>query len=149
MGYISLRELASTDCQYSSCLRARSINLSSYFYIKLHSHVVLGDLHIAGMLRNRSLTLHIADSSWRFFAQQLKYRGSWYSCKVPEVNRFAATSKTCCRCDWVADVLPLSQRVFACAECGWEADRDTHAAANCACWADVTNTVATKQEERR
>ena len=32
--------------------------------LKRHSHVVLEDLHIAGMLRNRRLARHIADSSW-------------------------------------------------------------------------------------
>ena len=128
-------------------IRRAHVHGLSTLVAQTQSHVVLEDLHIAGMLRNRRLARHIADSSWGMFAQQLKYKGGWYGCKVSEVNRFAATSKTCCRCNWVADVLPLSQRVFACAECGWEADRDTNAAANCARWADVTNTVATKQEE--
>ena len=114
---------------------------------KTHSHVVLEDLHIAGMLTNHRLARHIADSSWGLFARQLRYKGDWYACRIDEVNRFAPTSKVCCRCDWQATEMPLHLRQFTCGQCGWTADRDTNAAANCARWAETCNKVASKQEE--
>lgn len=111
-----------------------------------HVHVSLEDLHIAGMLRNHSLARHIADSCWGLFAQQMRYKGPWYRCAISSVDRFAPTSKTCCRCDWVAGQMPLQVRTFSCASCGWQADRDANAAANCARWAQASH-VASKRDE--
>ncbi len=114
---------------------------------KTHSHIALEDLHIAGMMKNHCLARSIADSAWGMFSQQIGYKAAWYGCRVSTVDRFFPTTKTCCRCFVVALHVPLSQRRFTCASCGYEADRDANAAANCARWAENQDTVAVKHTE--
>ena len=127
-------------------IRRAHVHALTHRVAKTHRHVVLEDLHIAGMMRNRSLARHIADSCWGQFARQLQYKGPWYGCQVSAVDRWAPTSKTCCRCDWVAPSMPLQVRTFGCVACGWTADRDANAAANCARWVSKSQ-LASKREE--
>lgn len=142
------RRLAALHDRVANIRRAQLHGLSS-FVAKTHAHVALEDLHIAGMMRNHSLARGIADASWGMFARQVRYKGDWYGCQVLSVNRFAPTSKTCCRCDWVAPSMPLGVRTFLCKQCGWEADRDVNAAANIARWAAVPESVHRQQRGRK
>jgi putative transposase len=114
---------------------------------KTHSCVALENLNIAGMLRCHSLARSIADSCWGEFSRQLQYKGQWYRCPIYLVDRFAPTSKACCRCGEVIASLSLADRVFVCPSCGWQADRDTNAAANCAIFVQTQSMVAGKQPE--
>ena len=114
---------------------------------KTHGHVALEDLHIAGMMQNHHLAKSIADSAWNMFAQKLAYKAGWYGCRVSTVDRFWPSTKTCCRCLAVTPHVPLSQRRFNCAACGYEADRETNAAANCARWSENLDRVAVKHTE--
>ena len=142
---VARRRLGRLHYRFANTRRAHMHALTSHI-AKTHVHVSLEDLHTAGMLRNHNLARSIADSCWGLFAQQMRYKGPWYRCQISTVDRFAPTSKTCCRCDWVADKMPLKVRTFVCAACGWQADRDVNAAANCARWAHVSH-VASKQDE--
>jgi putative transposase len=114
---------------------------------KTHSHVALEDLHIAGMLRNHRLAKSIADSAWGAFEEKLTYKGKWYGCEVSTVDRYFASSKTCCKCHHVVLQMPLCERQFVCDNCNYIADRDTNAAGNCAGW--VESNVAVKHTETK
>ena len=46
-----------------------------------------------------------------------------------EVSRWYASSQECCRC-LAKTKHPLSARTFVCGKCGYQADRDIHAARN-------------------
>ena len=140
------QRLARLHARLAQIRRNHTHKLSSYV-AKTHRHVALEDLHIAGMLGCHSLARSIADSSWGLFASQLRYKGEWYGCVVDLVDRFAPTSKRCCRCGEVVAHLGLNERVFSCAVCGWRADRDTNAAANCAIYGIEQFNVAAKQAE--
>jgi len=94
------------------------------------SVIVLEDLNIVGMLKNRKLARAIADVSMSEFRRQLAYKAAQVGIVVKYANRWYASSKTCSSCGWVDENLDLSRRVFVCIECGYIADRDYNAAKN-------------------
>jgi len=94
------------------------------------SLIVLEDLNISGMLKNRKLSRAIADVGMSEFRRQLEYKAVQAGIPVKFADRWYASSKTCSSCGWVNENLDLSQRVFVCVDCGYFADRDYNAAKN-------------------
>ena len=92
--------------------------------------VVVEDLHVAGMVRNRRLAQHIADASFAQIRRQLTYKTSWHGGTLIVADRWFASSKTCSDCGAVRAKLTLSERSFVCATCGLVLDRDVNAAVN-------------------
>lgn len=86
-------------------------------------------LSILNMQKNVNLAFSIADASWYEFKRILKYKANWYGRNIYEIDRYAATSKTCSICGKVKEDLNLADRVFIC-ECGHMEDRDLNAAKN-------------------
>jgi putative transposase len=99
---------------------------------KTKSVLVVEDLHVAGMLRNRRLARSIADASWAEFHRQLAYKTAWYGSRLVVADRWYPSSKTCSACGQVRTELALSQRTFQCPACGLSLDRDLNAARNLA-----------------
>lgn len=94
------------------------------------SLIVLEDLNISGMLKNRRLARAIADVGVYEFRRQVEYKAVQAGIPIKYVDRWYASSKTCSMCGWVNEDLDLSQRVFVCIDCGYFADRDYNAAKN-------------------
>jgi putative transposase len=86
--------------------------------------VVLEDLNVQGMLKNRRLSKSVSRSNFHKIRQFLQYKCG----DVRFVNRFYPSSKTCSACGRVKD-MPLRLRVYEC-ECGLSLDRDLNAAIN-------------------
>jgi len=101
--------------------------------VKTHDRLVVEDLYVAGMLRNRRLARSIADAGWAEFARLLDYKQRWRGGVVLTADRWFPSSRRCSVCDTLKPALRLSDRVFTC-ECGYRADRDLNAAANLAAW---------------
>jgi putative transposase len=98
------------------------------------SVVVLEDLNVGGMVRNRPLARHICDAGWSSFRRMLEYKSRWYGSKVVMAPRFFPSSKKCSECGHVVENLPLSARMWVCPACGMEHDRDANAARNLVAW---------------
>jgi putative transposase len=94
--------------------------------------IVLEDLHIQGMLKNRKLSRAISDVGLHEFKRQLTYKAAWAGVEVKQVSRWYPSSKTCSCCGWIDEDLTLSDRVFVCLDCGYVADRDYNAGKNLA-----------------
>ena len=94
------------------------------------SQIVIEDLNIKGMMKNRHLSKAIAEQSLYKFTQLLTYKCELYGIKLVKANRFFPSSKTCSECGCVKHNLKLSDRVYKCNECGSELDRDLNAAIN-------------------
>jgi len=92
--------------------------------------VVIEDLSVRGMMRNRCLARHIADMGWYEFRRQLEYKCLIYGTKLTVADRFFPSSKRCSGCGVVRAELSLGERVFHCQACGLELDRDLNAAMN-------------------
>jgi putative transposase len=96
------------------------------------SVIVVEDLHVAGMVRNRRLARTISDQGWSEFHRQLTYKCGWYGSRLVVAPRFFPSSKSCSGCGFIKAKLPLGVRVFRCEACGLVIDRDLNAARNLA-----------------
>ena len=94
--------------------------------------VVVEDVNVAGMLRNRRLARSIADAGFGEIRRQLTYKTGWHGGRLVVADRWFPSSRTCSRstCRAVKPTLSLSTRVFRCEHCGLVLDRDTNAAIN-------------------
>lgn len=97
-----------------------------------YGRIVIEDLHVAGMIRNRRLARHIADASFGEFRRQVEYKAAWRGGTVIVADRWFASSKTCSDCGAVKAKLLLSERTYVCSACGLILDRDANAARNLA-----------------
>jgi putative transposase len=91
-----------------------------------YSTVVVEDLNLKGMGRNRKLALSIADAGMGEVLRQLAYKAR----RLVKVSRFYASSKTCSDCGYVNRELTLSDRRWVCAACGVPHERDWNASKN-------------------
>ena len=96
------------------------------------SCIVLEDLNIRGMLKNRKLSRAIADVGMYEFRRQIEYKAAFAGSRVIIVSRWEPSSKTCSCCGTVRETLGLGERVFVCEDCGYVGDRDYNAAKNLA-----------------
>ena len=94
--------------------------------------VVVEDLHVAGMRRNRGLARALSDAAPATLRRQLRYKTGWYGSTLHVADRWYPSSKTCSGCQTVKPKLSLSERVFHCDACGLSLDRDVNAARNLA-----------------
>ena len=92
--------------------------------------VVLEDLNVSGMMKNRKLSRSIQDSSFYEFRRMLEYKIEWVGSKVLLADPFYPSSKLCSGCGNKKDELSLSERVYVCEVCGLEIDRDLNASLN-------------------
>ncbi len=101
--------------------------------VKTHDRLVIEDLHVSGMLRNRRLARAISDAGWADLARLLAYKQHWRNGAVVAADRWYPSSKLCPACGGIKSDLTLADRMFFC-ECGYMADRDLNAAHNLARW---------------
>jgi putative transposase len=94
--------------------------------------IVVEDLAVKNMLRNRKLARHIAGASWAELRRQLTYKAEWTGARLIVADRFSPSSKTCSGCGAVKAKLALSERTYVCMSCGLVLDRDENAARNLA-----------------
>ena len=92
--------------------------------------ICMEDLSVRNMSSNPHLAKSIMDSGWGEFRRQLVYKASWYGRSLVTVGRFFPSSKTCSHCGTLKPQLNLSERHWACSDCGTEHDRDVNAALN-------------------
>ncbi|MTJ63889.1 IS200/IS605 family element transposase accessory protein TnpB [Nocardia seriolae] len=109
--------------------------------VKTHDRLVIEDLNVAGVLRNRRSASAISDAAWGEFARLLTYKQQWRGGTVVVADRWYPSSKRCSSCGVINSALTLAERIFLC-ECGFGADRDTNAAVNLAVWATMHNDIS-------
>jgi len=97
-----------------------------------HTTIVVEDLNVAGMLRNRRLARHIADAGFGELRRQLGYKTQWNDGQLVVADRWYPSSKTCSACGTVKAKLSLAERTYTCTTCGLILDRDLNAARNLA-----------------
>lgn len=96
------------------------------------SRVVLEDLNIKGLMKNKHLAKSISVSKWSEFRRQIEYKAELYGIEVAIADRFYPSSKTCHKCGNVKKDLKLSDRVYRCDCCDNVIDRDVNASINLA-----------------
>lgn len=96
----------------------------------LPKRVVMEDLNISGLMKNKYLSKSIHDQCWAEFIRQMKYKCELNGIEFVQVNRFYPSSKTCSCCGAIKKDLKLKDRVYVCDVCGTVIDRDFNAALN-------------------
>jgi putative transposase len=115
--------------------------------VRAHDVIVIEDLAVANMLRNRRLARHIAGVSWAELRRQLDYKTAAAGVRFVVADRWFASSKTCSGCGTVKAKLGLSERTFVCTVCGLVLDRDHNAARNLAALAADTGELRREQPD--
>ena len=100
--------------------------------VRSHDVVVVADLNVAGMVRNRRLARHICGLGMAELRRQLDYKTADAGVRLVVADRWFPSSKTCSVCGAVRAKLTLAQREFVCESCGTRLDRDRGAARNLA-----------------
>ena len=105
--------------------------------------LVLEDLNVAGMVRNRRLARSISDAAMGELSRQILYKARWHGVEVRVADRFFPSSKTCSDCGALKSDLDLSTRTYSCDACGLVIDRDLNAAINLARWQPQESSTVT------
>ena len=92
--------------------------------------IVIEDLAVRNMVRNRHLARAISDCGWAEFRRQLAYKCERYGRRLVIIDRWYPSSKTCSACGHLLAELSLSTRQWRCPSCGARHDRDINAAKN-------------------
>lgn len=148
--------------------RADFLHRTSTRLVRDNDVIVIEDLNVSGLVRNRHLARSISDCGWGEFRRQLAYKCQRYGRRLVVIDRWYPSSKTCSACGHQLAELSLSTRHWRCPSCRARHDRDLNAAKNIlaagravargfpsdACGAEVSHSgssrvrLAVKQEPR-
>jgi len=98
--------------------------------IRENQAVILEDLNVSGLVRNRKLSRAISDLGWRQFRTLLEGKAEKYGREFCVISRWEPTSQTCSCCGFRGGKLDLSVREWTCLNCEAIHDRDVNAAVN-------------------
>ncbi|GAA4511319.1 hypothetical protein GCM10023191_075240 [Actinoallomurus oryzae] len=88
--------------------RADFLHKASARLVRDHDVVVIEDLNVKGMVRNRRLAKAISDCGWGEFRRQLEYKAARYGRHLIVIDRWYPSSKTCSACGHLLVELGLS-----------------------------------------
>jgi putative transposase len=110
--------------------RADFLHRASTRLVRQNDLIVIEDLAVANMIRNRHLARAISDCGWGEFRRQLAYKCQRYGRRLVVIDRWYPSSKTCSACGHLLAQLSLSTRHWTCPSCRARHDRDINAAKN-------------------
>jgi len=100
--------------------------------------IVLEDLNVKGMMKNRHLAKAVQEQCFYEFYRQIEYKCNWNNIEFLVADRFYPSSKLCSCCGNVKKDLKLSDRTYVCSECGNTIDRDYQASVNLMRYKELT-----------
>ena len=110
--------------------RTDFLHRTSTALVRDHDVIVIEDLAVKNMVRNRSLAKAISDCGWGTFRQMLDYKAARAGRHLIVIGRWYPSSKTCSACGHLLAALSLSTRTWQCPSCRTRHDRDINAAKN-------------------
>ena len=111
-------------------LRGDFLHKLSTQIIRENQAIVLEDLNVSGMIKNRKLSRAISDLGWREFRTFLEAKAEKYGRDFRVIDRWEPTSQTCSCCGFRGGKLDLNIREWQCLNCETTHDRDVNAAIN-------------------
>lgn len=94
------------------------------------SFIVIEDLNVSGMMKNRHLSKAVAQQKFFEFRTKLISKCKENNIELRIVDKWYPSSKTCHNCGHIKKDLKLSDRTYKCSECGYTEDRDINASLN-------------------
>jgi putative transposase len=113
-----------------SDVRQDALHKATTMLARRYETVVIEDLNVAGMTRNRRLARAVADQAFGQARRMLAYKATRNGGKLVIADRWFPSSKTCSACGMAKATLSLSERTYQCQACGLVLDRDVNAARN-------------------
>jgi len=98
--------------------------------VRENQSIVLEDLNVSGMVKNRKLSRAISLQGWRAFRELCEAKFEKFGRDFRVIGRWEPTSQICSDCGFKWGKLDLSIRSVLCINCGSEHDRDENAAKN-------------------
>jgi putative transposase len=92
--------------------------------------IVLEDLNVSGMVKNRKLARAISQQGWREFRTLCEAKSEKFDRNFKVISRWEPTSQICSDCGFRWGKVDLSIRSILCLNCGVEQDRDDNASRN-------------------
>ncbi|MEG4491999.1 transposase [Microcoleus sp. D3_18_C4] len=89
--------------------------------------IILEDLNVSGMLRNRKLSRAISQQGWREFRTLCESKSEKFGREFQVISRWEPTSQVCADCGFKWGKIDLSVRSVLCLSCGTKQDRDQNA----------------------
>jgi putative transposase len=110
--------------------RADFLHKTSTSLVRDHDLIVVEDLAVKNMVRNRKVARAISDCGWGTFRALLEYKAARCGRRMIVIDRWFPSSKMCSACGYVLAELGLKVRTWQCPSCGTRHDRDVNAAKN-------------------
>jgi putative transposase len=92
--------------------------------------IILEDLNVSGLVKNRNLARAISRQGWREFRTLIEAKSEKFSRDFRVISRWEPTSQKCSDCGFKWGKIDLSVRSILCLSCGIEHDRDENASKN-------------------
>ncbi|XZN89622.1 MAG: RNA-guided endonuclease InsQ/TnpB family protein [Microcoleus sp.] len=92
--------------------------------------IVLEDLNVSGMVKNRKLSRAISQQGWYEFRTLCEAKSEKFDRELKVISRWEPTSQLCSDCGFKWGKIDLSIRSVLCLSCGTQQDRDKNAARN-------------------
>lgn len=128
---LKLETLILKQHQRIANVRLNNIHQATTKLVKLNPKaIVVEDLNVKGMIKNKHLSEKIADCSFYEIRRELEYKSKWNDIEFIVADRWYPSSKTCNYCGYKKPKLSLSERIFKCECCKKELDRDYNASLN-------------------
>jgi putative transposase len=117
-------------CRKIRSARRDFLHRASTRLVRSADTIVIEDLNVSGMIRNRRLARAIADCGWGEFRRQLQYKCARAGRELVVIDRWYPSSKACSGCGHLLAELSLKTRHWTCPRCRTLHDRDINAAKN-------------------
>jgi len=98
--------------------------------VRENQSIILEDLNVSGMVKNRKLSRAISLQGWAMFRQFCEAKSEKFGRDFHVISRWEPTSQICSDCGFKWGKLDLKVRTVTCISCGTEHDRDENAAKN-------------------
>lgn len=92
--------------------------------------IILEDLNVSGLVKNRNLARAISLQGWREFRTLIESKSEKFGRDFRVISRWEPTSQKCSDCGFKWGKIDLSVRSILCLGCGIEHDRDENASKN-------------------
>jgi len=98
--------------------------------IRDNQTIIMEDLKVKNMIRNKKLSKSIQDASWSTFKRMIKYKSLMYGREYIEIDTYYPSSKKCSICGYKNQALEMHTRKWICPICKTFHDRDYNATIN-------------------
>jgi putative transposase len=98
--------------------------------VRENQSIILEDLNVSGMVKNRRLSRAISLQGWREFRVLCEAKSEKFGRQFSVISRWEPTSQICSDCGFKWGKLDLKVRTVTCVSCGSVHNRDENAARN-------------------